>query len=123
MALEMVLRRMGLDNVTVHGFRSTFWDWCGNHTSYPRELASTRRSRRSVAPSVPARHAIGQSEARAILFCLVARTFDYFLPCILAHSRFTAASPSALACSGVRSGWPGQTGGHLMPTMPTLARS
>jgi hypothetical protein len=23
----------------VHGFRSTFRDWCGNRTSYPRELA------------------------------------------------------------------------------------
>jgi integrase len=39
MALEMVLRRMDRDDVTVHGFRSTFRDWCGNRTSYPRELA------------------------------------------------------------------------------------
>ena len=38
MALAMVLRRMGVD-VTVHGFRSTFRDWAGNRTSYPRELA------------------------------------------------------------------------------------
>lgn len=39
MALEMVLRRMKVAGVTVHGFRSTFRDWCGNRTSYPRELA------------------------------------------------------------------------------------
>lgn len=39
MALEMVLRRMQAGHVTVHGFRSTFRDWCGNRTSYPRELA------------------------------------------------------------------------------------
>ena len=39
MALEMILRRMKVDGVTVHGFRSTFRDWCGNRTSYPRELA------------------------------------------------------------------------------------
>jgi len=38
MALEMVLRRMGVD-VTVHGFRSTFRDWAGNETHFPRELA------------------------------------------------------------------------------------
>ncbi|SHL30861.1 tyrosine-type recombinase/integrase [Roseibium suaedae] len=25
--------------VTAHGFRSTFRDWCGNETDYPRELA------------------------------------------------------------------------------------
>ena len=39
MALEMILRRMKVEGATVHGFRSTFRDWCGNRTSYPRELA------------------------------------------------------------------------------------
>ena len=39
MALEMTLRRMRIDNATVHGFRSCFRDWTGNRTSYPRELA------------------------------------------------------------------------------------
>lgn len=39
MALEMVLRRMKLENVTVHGFRSSFRDWAGECTSFPREIA------------------------------------------------------------------------------------
>lgn len=39
MALAMVLRRMGVKNVTVHGFRSCFRDWAGNRTKFPRELA------------------------------------------------------------------------------------
>ncbi len=39
MALEMVLRRMEINNATVHGFRSCFRDWAGNRTQYPRELA------------------------------------------------------------------------------------
>ena len=39
MALEMVLRRMGVDGATVHGFRSAFRDWAGNETHFPRELA------------------------------------------------------------------------------------
>lgn len=39
MALEMMLRRMKVEDATVHGFRSTFRDWAGNRTSYPRELA------------------------------------------------------------------------------------
>jgi integrase len=39
MAMEMVLRRMKVDGVTVHGFRSAFRDWCGELTSFPRELA------------------------------------------------------------------------------------
>jgi integrase len=39
MAMEMLLRRMGADDVTVHGFRSAFRDWAGNETDFPRELA------------------------------------------------------------------------------------
>jgi integrase len=39
MAMEMCLRRMGVDGVTVHGFRSSFRDWAGDRTEFPRELA------------------------------------------------------------------------------------
>ena len=41
MSMLMLLRRMGYRAglVTNHGFRSTFRDWCGNRTSFPRELA------------------------------------------------------------------------------------
>ena len=35
----MVLRRMGIEDATVHGFRSAFRDWAGNETHFPRELA------------------------------------------------------------------------------------
>jgi integrase len=38
MALEMVLRRMKTEGVTVHGFRSTFRDWAAECTSYPNEV-------------------------------------------------------------------------------------
>jgi integrase len=41
MAMEMVLRRMNLHSITVHGFRSSFRDWAGNATNFPRELAET----------------------------------------------------------------------------------
>jgi len=37
-ALQSALKRMGYD-VTVHGFRSSFRDWAGNETNFPRELA------------------------------------------------------------------------------------
>jgi integrase len=39
MAMEMILRRMNIENATVHGFRSSFRDWAGNETHFPRELA------------------------------------------------------------------------------------
>jgi len=37
MTLSAVLRRMKLD-VTVHGFRSSFRDWAGDATSFPRDV-------------------------------------------------------------------------------------
>jgi integrase len=39
MAMEMILRRMKADNTTVHGFRSSFRDWCGEVSTFPREVA------------------------------------------------------------------------------------
>ncbi len=39
MSMEMVLRRMKIEDVTVHGFRSSFRDWCGEATAFPREIA------------------------------------------------------------------------------------
>lgn len=38
MAMEMLLRRMGVTDVCVHGFRSTFRDWAGEETNFPREI-------------------------------------------------------------------------------------
>jgi integrase len=38
MALLSVMRRMQAGAVP-HGFRSTFRDWCAEHTNYPREVA------------------------------------------------------------------------------------
>jgi integrase len=38
MALSAVLKRMERSDLTVHGFRSTFRDWAGETTAYPREV-------------------------------------------------------------------------------------
>jgi len=38
-AAEMLMRRMEAKPFTVHGFRSSFRDWAGNSTEFPRELA------------------------------------------------------------------------------------
>lgn len=38
MALLMTLRRMGRDDLTVHGFRSSFRDWAAEQTRYPNEV-------------------------------------------------------------------------------------
>ncbi len=39
MAMLKLMDRMGFGEYTVHGFRSTFRDWAGEQTSYPREVA------------------------------------------------------------------------------------
>jgi integrase len=38
MAFLMLLRRMGRGDLTAHGFRSTFSDWCSECTSFPAEV-------------------------------------------------------------------------------------
>ncbi len=38
-AMDAMLQRMGADNITVHGFRSSFRDWAGECTDFPREIA------------------------------------------------------------------------------------
>jgi len=39
MSMLMLLRRMKVEGVTVHGFRSTFRDWAGEEANVPREVA------------------------------------------------------------------------------------
>ncbi len=53
MAMDMLLRRMKVD-VNVHGFRSSFRDWCGNETAFPRDLAEQALA-----------HAVGDETERA----------------------------------------------------------
>lgn len=38
MTLTAVLKRMGLGDITAHGFRSSFRDWAGETTGFPREV-------------------------------------------------------------------------------------
>jgi integrase len=37
-AMDALLDRMKIENATVHGFRSSFRDWCGEETRFPREI-------------------------------------------------------------------------------------
>lgn len=46
MAMLMLLRRMSIDGVTVHGFRSTFRDWASEVANAPREVAEMSLSHR-----------------------------------------------------------------------------
>jgi integrase len=39
MAFQMLLRRMGRNDLTAHGFRSSFRDWASERTGFPAEVA------------------------------------------------------------------------------------
>lgn len=54
MALYALLQRMGHDDITTHGFRSTFWDWAEERTSAAHAAIET-----SLA------HAVGSGTERA----------------------------------------------------------
>jgi integrase len=43
MSFLMLLRRLGQTDITPHGFRSSFRDWAGNETHFPRETCEKRR--------------------------------------------------------------------------------
>jgi integrase len=53
-AFWQLLRRMKRDDLTVHGFRSTFRDWCAERTNFPREVAEMALA-----------HAVGDATERA----------------------------------------------------------
>jgi len=46
MSLTAVLRKMGRGDVTAHGFRSTFRDWAGETTPFPREVIEAAMAHR-----------------------------------------------------------------------------
>jgi integrase len=54
MATAMLLRRMGHGEITTHGFRSSFRDWAGEITDFPREIVEAALA-----------HAVGDATERA----------------------------------------------------------
>src|SRR3546814_4386324 len=38
MTMTKVLRELGLEKITVHGFRSAFTDWAAEQTDFPKEV-------------------------------------------------------------------------------------
>jgi integrase len=38
---EAALTSLNVENATVHGFRSSFRDWAGNVSNFPREITET----------------------------------------------------------------------------------
>jgi integrase len=56
--LKRVFQRMGYDNITVHGFRSTFRDWAAETTAYPNHVVEEALAH-SIANGVEAAYRRG----------------------------------------------------------------
>lgn len=63
MAMEMLLRRLKVEDATVHGFRSSFRDWCGECTLHPREVAEAALAH-AVGDKVEAAYRRGDALAK-----------------------------------------------------------
>lgn len=65
MAMLQLLERMDQKDITVHGFRSTFRDWAGETTHYPREVceAALAHSIKDKAEAAYARGDLFQKRA------------------------------------------------------------
>lgn len=61
MAFKALFKRMGVDAITTHGFRSTFRDWCSESAHIPREVAEAALAHKTG-------DATEQSYARSDLF-------------------------------------------------------
>ena len=70
MSMLMLLRRMGRDDLTVHGLRSAFSDWCAEQTNFASEVREMALAH-AVADKVEAAYRRGDPSAafrRRILF-------------------------------------------------------
>ena len=65
MAFLMLLRRMGKGDLTAHGFRSTFRDWCAEATNFPSEVAEMALAATFLASADAGRRDLVSSQARS----------------------------------------------------------
>jgi integrase len=85
-ALFAVLRRMNRGDLTAHGFRSSFRDWCGDCTNYPRDLAETCLAHKTGDPTEQAYRRTSAIEKRRQLmaawaaFCSAPAPADEVVP-------------------------------------------
>jgi integrase len=76
MAFLMLLRRLGRDDLTVHGFRSSFRDWAAERTGFPAEVAEMALAH-AVSDKVEAAYRHGEAWAK---FCAAAPDADKIVP-------------------------------------------
>lgn len=86
MAMLKLLERMGRDDLTAHGFRSTFRDWAAERTNFPREVVEMALAH-TIESKVEAAYRRGDlfQKRRQLMegwagFCLIARSHAEVVP-------------------------------------------
>jgi integrase len=87
MSMLMLLRRMGRDDLTAHGFRSSFCDWAAEATHFPAEVAEMALAH-TVGDKVEAAYRRGDLFQPPVDGCLGAP-----LRCIASGARGRIAAP------------------------------
>jgi integrase len=82
MSMTAVLRRMGLPDITVHGFRSSLRDWAAEQTDYPREVAEMALAH-AVGDKVEAAYRRGDLLQKRVAFM---RDWDAHCAALPAHA-------------------------------------
>lgn len=92
MAMLMLLRRMKCRDITVHGFRSSFRDWCGDATPFPREVAEAALAHKVGDATERAYRRSSALEKRRELMLAWA---DYLAPSRDVHNKLESAENDA----------------------------
>ncbi|MDX8350265.1 integrase arm-type DNA-binding domain-containing protein [Cognatiyoonia sp. IB215446] len=89
MSMTAVLRRMKRDDITVHGFRSTFRDWAGETTGFPREVieAALAHGIKDKAEAAYARSDLFEKRRKLMAAWATAATSSNSDPKIVAFSK------------------------------------
>ncbi|MBG6222817.1 integrase arm-type DNA-binding domain-containing protein [Janthinobacterium sp. CAN_S1] len=93
MSLTAVLRRMGRNEITVHGFRSTFRDWCSESVanSFPREVCEHALAH-SLPDKVEAAYRRGDLLEKRILLMQVWANYCNAVPAVASVTSIRGAS-------------------------------
>jgi integrase len=92
MSLSAVLKRMELGEVTPHGFRSSFRDWAGETTEFPREIVEAALAHVVGGPVERAYRRGDALERRRVVMEAWA---DFCLAETLGHSKWTGSKRTA----------------------------
>jgi integrase len=102
MAFLMLLRRMKRDDLTAHGFRSTFRDWASERTNFPGEVAEMALAH-AVGSAVEAAYRRGDLFEKRRRLMAAWATFCA-MPISKAEDKITAIGPKRQAQQLRRSG-------------------